>query len=726
MNFCSLKDLCSDVAQTHILRSTYLDYNVELDTFSSNELYHAMQQNDPSFPHPEIVNYIAMKMNVTHVNVEDCFLDNNKINMISQFSLDLLVLGDYYNFTCTEEKPKFCMEEFLKKLLNEYSRLKLQHLAMNGLPVGRSKRWAKSVSLMLPALTNLVISGVKLSASEFSSICDNFQLLHWLDISDTGIANLQGIWKISNLEILAIGGLHFTRASQMAEITYLKKLKHLELVSRRFNTEKEYLLKMYMDCKYRLRNLEFIDCSSNHMTEILVWKLVQSHRHLQKIAVVDTRVTLTRIGKTNLLTTSSLKSATETLNHYIGTQNKKMIEIAMDKVWEERVSYFDDAEDTVLTDWFDAICKVAEKFRNRHHLYSISTQHLASFLRENRVMLLTTADRHRLFRVLTSTWDSFHSCASMGNCEHESQLQTFQIFNNDELLNTPGLDLADIYRNISEVAVVKAVNPPKEVCLDAMSKILTILKNRNSTEIFDDDELLKDLLDLLPKLYKWLARPWYRKVAILIDKLTESSLDAFVSLGGVNIFAHHLKRFKFIEVFNILTRVAQSSKHKEELLKPMNFQKLRYRFGRIVSFPPSQEPEIMERMYSVSSLMATLLVGTENRTTYPNLKLQNDKLAQIFTRMRHQRMISTEQHKMANLLDVLFFCDLHGPLAWALWTTEERLRNGSKISRRNFLFLVRILTYRTREGKESMRILIANFLQHIRLFEDEYVEEDEN
>lgn len=82
---------------------------------------------------------------------------------------------------------------------------------------------------MLSSLTTLEISNKPLSKEDFSELCDSFPNLVQLDISDTGIRKLDGIFKLKHLKVLWMRNLQFECSSDMLDLFKLTGLTALDV-----------------------------------------------------------------------------------------------------------------------------------------------------------------------------------------------------------------------------------------------------------------------------------------------------------------------------------------------------------------------------------------------------------------------------------------------------------------------------------------------------------------
>ncbi|EGT51313.1 hypothetical protein CAEBREN_06170 [Caenorhabditis brenneri] len=80
---------------------------------------------------------------------------------------------------------------------------------------------------MFPNLEDLNICCRKMCVTDFTSLCNNLPHLRTLNISSTGIKNLNGPAKLQNLECLSIYGLLFETREDIKDLFELKKLKKL-------------------------------------------------------------------------------------------------------------------------------------------------------------------------------------------------------------------------------------------------------------------------------------------------------------------------------------------------------------------------------------------------------------------------------------------------------------------------------------------------------------------
>uniref|UniRef100_A0A1I7T494 FTH domain-containing protein n=2 Tax=Caenorhabditis tropicalis TaxID=1561998 RepID=A0A1I7T494_9PELO len=115
----------------------------------------------------------------------------------------------------------------LTLMLNKNSRNGLHTLSATGFSIAHPRGWVSRLAEILPSLTSLTIPYCKLTTTDFTILCNEFQNLKTLDVSQTRLTNLSGIEKLQSLESLNLSGLFFDTEVDLECLFELMKLRVL-------------------------------------------------------------------------------------------------------------------------------------------------------------------------------------------------------------------------------------------------------------------------------------------------------------------------------------------------------------------------------------------------------------------------------------------------------------------------------------------------------------------
>ncbi|CCD69903.1 TIR domain-containing protein [Caenorhabditis elegans] len=192
---------------------------------------------------------------------------------------------------------------------------KIQKLDIRECEAQLTPGWVKQIGIMLSSLTTLEISNKPLSKEDFSELCDSFPNLVQLDISDTGIRKLDGIFKLKHLKVLWMRNLQFECSSDMLDLFKLTGLTALDVSRDVYKTNIKTIMQ-FVECGIILPNLTFLDASGTDLNENLLNSLA-SHPKLQQIVAIDTNVQYIKTTGHEILSFGNLQTSLRILKHFV-------------------------------------------------------------------------------------------------------------------------------------------------------------------------------------------------------------------------------------------------------------------------------------------------------------------------------------------------------------------------------------------------------------------------
>ncbi|CCE71290.2 TIR domain-containing protein [Caenorhabditis elegans] len=214
------------------------------------------------------------------------------------------------------------------------------------------------IGTMLPSLQSLDISNKPLSKEDFSQLCNFFQNLQKLNISDTCVKKLQGISKLKNLKVLSMRNLQFRTATDMLDLFKLKGLVALD-VSRDIAKANIKTIRQFVECGNVLPSLTFLDASGTDINQDLLDSL-EYQPNLQKILAIDTDLQDSNTPK--VLNFATLETTLKALAHYTNLKNSAATRRCLASIKSQFKKNHDDGERYDVVNCLKHVIEAIETF----------------------------------------------------------------------------------------------------------------------------------------------------------------------------------------------------------------------------------------------------------------------------------------------------------------------------------------------------------------------------
>ncbi|KAF1755260.1 hypothetical protein GCK72_021829 [Caenorhabditis remanei] len=612
MSVPSLLDLTSSQVMDFIFEGTLPPSAYQLDPVISNRLFEEYCRIYDIEITKSVMKEICSRLNVTRVDMRHCVVQRSEILILQNLNLESLMMG---SLMCLEPKQitapstTLKIEALLKRCLNEESRKSLKHLDLSQTGNDYLDGWVENISKLLPSLISLGIAGRPLSATEFTTLCTCYPNLRNLDISNSNVKDLKGISNLSNLEVLAIGGLEVT---DMKEVFELKKLRVLDLSSRECLCCLRNLLEYFLSCHKVLPDLRFIDCSGNFANPDMIANLLETHKTLQQVGLIGLDRDFPDFPDVKLLTFTTMRASIEAIHHYTTTKNYSAIVAILKKISDILVENYDGETEVTLRECFYALCRVIKEFPDGQSLHKLVTECLRIMCRDTRIYMLSVSERHDLVNTLFTIcdhWPTYKQDFEQSETIHN----VWRMFQNLSFLMTKNLN----YRRIFETAMEYVMDEGTMIgyiegcCLKVMGASVDQMSPSDQLSIFVNRQTCRHLLDLLNKSYKLNRHEIYRLVLGILYKMVAQCPEVFVEMGGVWILIGHLKKFNYYDSLCMLRILVTSKQQKivQEMGKTDNVQRL-VRFLQACATELDVSPNtymIKEKTFILASILSEII-----------------------------------------------------------------------------------------------------------------------
>ncbi|EFO94992.1 hypothetical protein CRE_09263 [Caenorhabditis remanei] len=295
MNVPRLLDLCVRRVIYYIFADTLPPTSCQLNPDLSNRLFEEYCINYDAKVTRKMMKDVCSMLNVTKMDLSNGGIRRKELIILQNMNLVSLALGSLTSLgpNKTESHEPIKLDAMLKFCLNKTTLQQLRHLDLSSTDINYLDGWVESISKILPSLISFSVSGRQLSPLDFRAICTCFPNLRSLDISDTGLTSLEGISKLTNIEILAIGGMRDLTSSGIIEIFELKKIRVLSLSSKNDyyfrNLKCTSMFERFLLCHKVLPELRSIDLTGTFVRLHLLESLLKTHPTIEQIGMLTLR-----------------------------------------------------------------------------------------------------------------------------------------------------------------------------------------------------------------------------------------------------------------------------------------------------------------------------------------------------------------------------------------------------------------------------------------------------
>ncbi|KAF1753602.1 hypothetical protein GCK72_020159 [Caenorhabditis remanei] len=339
MNVPRLLDLCVRRVIYYIFADTLPPTSCQLNPDLSNRLFEEYCENFDAKVTRKMMKDVCSILNVTKMDFTNSGPNRKELLLLRNMNLVSLALGSLTHLgpNKTDSHEPLKLDAMLKFCLNKTTLQQLQHLDLSLTDIKYLDGWVESISKLLPSLISFSVSGRQLSLPEFRAICTYFPNLRSLDISDTGLTSLEGISNLTNIEILAIGGLRDLTSSGMIEIFELKKIRVLSLSSKRIFGHIR-LFKRFLLCDKVLPELRSIDLSGTSVEFHLLESLLKTHPTIEQIGMLSTRYSQlpAAFHDVQILSCQNLTALTESLKHYSSLKDYSSVNYVLHRAEDQK------------------------------------------------------------------------------------------------------------------------------------------------------------------------------------------------------------------------------------------------------------------------------------------------------------------------------------------------------------------------------------------------------
>ncbi|CAL2031813.1 unnamed protein product [Caenorhabditis brenneri] len=222
---------------------------------------------------------------------------------------------------------------FLDEILSRETKEGLRVLDLSNHSVSFSQNRMEELSSMFPNLEDLNICCRKMCVTDFESLCSNLPHLRTLNISATGIKNLNGLAKLQNLECLSIYGLLFETKEDIKDLFELKKLK--KLIFGYCSSDWNY--DWFFEKPHR--ELETLVCLWHPADNAFLRRIVPKLPRLQTVVAYETGITQEAASpEVSLCTGESVEAMMKTIGYLRSQSDLRAVLNAFDYfviVWSE-------------------------------------------------------------------------------------------------------------------------------------------------------------------------------------------------------------------------------------------------------------------------------------------------------------------------------------------------------------------------------------------------------
>ncbi|EFO95536.1 hypothetical protein CRE_09260 [Caenorhabditis remanei] len=574
MNVPPLLGLCVRRVISYVFEDTLPPTSCQLNPDLSNRLFEEYCNNFDAKVTRKMMKDICSMLNVTKIDFSYGGPKRKELIILQNMNLVSLALGslDHLGPNKTDSHEPLKLDAMLKFCLNKTTLQQLSHLDLSSTKRKYLDGWVENISKLLPSLISFSVRDRQLSPLEFGPICSNFPNLRSLDISDTGLTSLKGISNLSNIEILAIGGLGSLSWQNMIEIFELKKIRVLNLSSRKY-LARTSMFERFLLCDKVLPELRSIDLTGTFVGFNMLDDLLKTHSTIQEIGMLRTPCDNLpeAFHDVHLLSCQNLTVSTQSLKHYASVKNNSSVCFVLHlarSVMEERL---ETENDITIRKWFRTICETIEKFPVSANVHKLVLKCLQQISRKERITIFSLAERHELVNILFAICDVR---IDYKECKIEAKMieGVWDILKNKHFLSTTHLNIQRIYENALEYCLIEKAGIIQNVCMKIMKYTFEIMKPEDQKEMFGNLDICRDLVESLNFFYRTKQFKRYQFVLKFIIKMVEYHPDNFVKVGGVSIFVRHLIRYSQVESLTML-RVLASTGNSEfirELSTPEN------------------------------------------------------------------------------------------------------------------------------------------------------------